>query len=121
MWDVGASPLLVCGFFFHTLRSLHFPQEEESRAAIQVFGPLGLSSLPPFFGGWGGGTHPKENSSVAKNFPSVGGGLPTNSEPSWVSPACIKGKSPQGQDSMWVFSSLRLPQECLIPPVNEWW
>lgn len=68
MWDIEASPLLVCGCFFllHTLRSPHFPKEGPLRPLI----PLAPLLSGSFLGGGGG--HTKENGSVAKRFPSAG-------------------------------------------------
>lgn len=105
-------------FFFHTLRCLHFPQEEESMAAIHVLAPSPLASLlsVSFFGG----THPKENSFVAKSF--------------WLWSShrlraklgvsqMHQGKVLGGRAGALVgiyFSLATSLRECLIPPVIEW-
>lgn len=82
MWDIEASPLLVCGCFFllHTLRSPHFPKEGPLRPLI----PLAPLLSGSFLGG-GGGTQrktalwPKDFLLPAEVFPPVqsqAGGLP---------------------------------------------
>lgn len=108
MWDVGASPLLVCGFFFTLCEASISPKRKNPWQPSRFLPPLsqGLSSLRLFVGG------PTQRKTVlwlrtfllwAEVFPPIqsqAGCLPNTSR-----------ENLEGQASMWVFSSPPLPLE----------
>lgn len=117
-WSLSLACMWV---FFSHFEKPPFPPRGRIQGSHPGFWPPGPLFSPSLFWGVGGGPTQRKTALWLRTFLLWAEVFPPIQSQAGVSPACIKGKSPQGQDSMWVFSSLPLPRECLIPPVNEGW